>query len=404
MINKNGNRELAYIVRINDIKEIENADRVELAIVQGWSVLVRKNQFKIDDLACFIEIDSKVPQIEPFMFLEKTGFKVKTQKYFKGKVISQGLLMSLEDFNWKFEAATNKIKVNDKTTLEEGSPVTEILGITYYSAEDNQRKNDPDKYKAMTQRKPEIFKKKWAKWLMRREWGRELMFALFGKKKDNPNKFPTKFVGLGKTDEERIENLPQYLGMDNQKWIVTEKIDGTSTTFIMERVRKNKFEFYVCSRNIRITSPDKETYHDTNVYWDMAKKYDIEKKLKDWLIQNPKYDWIAIQGETYGLVQGNPYKMTENEFAIFNCVDSVNGRVGFYEMIDRGKEWKIPCVPYIETIKTLPDTIEKMKAMAEGNSIINTNVLREGLVYRNPDNMTQSFKNVSNSYLLKHSG
>ena len=41
-----------------------------------------------------------------------------------------------------------------------------------------------DKYKKMAQRRPNIFKKPWARWMMKREWGRKLMFALFGKKKD----------------------------------------------------------------------------------------------------------------------------------------------------------------------------------------------------------------------------
>lgn len=398
----NNKRELSYITHIDEIRPLEGYDRVEYARVGGWWVVVRKGQFKVGDLAIYIEVDSRVPAIEPFEFLEKRGYKVKTQKMCK--VISQGLLMSLDDFNWSFDKNTKEIKVNDKIILHEGDPVTDILGITYYVAEDNKRKNDPDKYKAMMQRKPSIFKRKWAKWLMRYEFGRKIMFAFFGKKKDNPNKFPTKFIGLGKTDEERIECLPQYLGIKNTEWVVSEKIDGTSTTFILDRVRKNKFEFYICSRNLRISSSEQETYHGSNVYFEIAQKYDVERKLTDWLIKNPEYDWIAIQGETYGLVQGNPYKMAKNDFAAFNIVDSKNGRVDYNTIIQRCYDLNIPTVPYLYMINELPATIEEMKEMAEGASKINPNVLREGLVYRNPKNMTQSFKNVSNTYLLKHQG
>ena len=58
--------------------------------------MVRKGQFRKGDPAIYFEIDSRVPAREPFMFLEKNDFKIKTQRYFKGKFISQGLLMAAE--------------------------------------------------------------------------------------------------------------------------------------------------------------------------------------------------------------------------------------------------------------------------------------------------------------------
>ena len=69
---------------------------------------------------------------------------------------------------------------------EIGDFLTEKLGkITYAEAEDNKRKaNSVDKYKKMAQRRPNIFKKPWARWMMKREWGRRVMFFFFGKKKD----------------------------------------------------------------------------------------------------------------------------------------------------------------------------------------------------------------------------
>lgn len=66
--------------------------------------MTRKNTFQPGDYAVYFEIDSKVPETEPFKFLEKKHYKVKTQKYTfggKGNFISQGLLMSLEDFKDK---------------------------------------------------------------------------------------------------------------------------------------------------------------------------------------------------------------------------------------------------------------------------------------------------------------
>ena len=105
MLNKKGERELAYIVEINDIQPIEGADRVELAYISGWKVMVKKGQFKKGDLAVYFEIDSKVPETPEFEFLAQKGYKIKTQKYFKGTVISQGLIMGLEDLPSCFEEA-----------------------------------------------------------------------------------------------------------------------------------------------------------------------------------------------------------------------------------------------------------------------------------------------------------
>lgn len=60
MLNKNGERELAYIVKVDDIKPIAGKDRVECAIVGGWTCMVPKNSFKPGDLGVYFEIDSKL--------------------------------------------------------------------------------------------------------------------------------------------------------------------------------------------------------------------------------------------------------------------------------------------------------------------------------------------------------
>ena len=109
MLNSKGERELAYVVLIDNIFSIEGADRVELAVVGGWHIMTRKGQFKPGDPAIYFEIDSKVPETEPFAFLASKHYKIKTQKYFKGTVISQGLLMSAEDFGWTIEKEKSTI-------------------------------------------------------------------------------------------------------------------------------------------------------------------------------------------------------------------------------------------------------------------------------------------------------
>ena len=81
MLNKEGARELAYVVKIDKVEPIPGRDRVESAVVGGWTVMVRKNQFKPGDLGIYFEIDSKCPTKEPFEFLAAKHYKIKTQKY-----------------------------------------------------------------------------------------------------------------------------------------------------------------------------------------------------------------------------------------------------------------------------------------------------------------------------------
>ena len=72
MLNKDNERELAYIVLIDGIEPIPGYDRVEHAIVGGWRCIVQKGQFNVGDPAIYFEIDSRVPKDkECFAFLEK---------------------------------------------------------------------------------------------------------------------------------------------------------------------------------------------------------------------------------------------------------------------------------------------------------------------------------------------
>lgn len=102
MINKKTKqRELCYVVKIDNILPIEGSDNCECTVVGGWHVMTKKGTFKIGDYAIYFEIDSKVPETKAFEFLAKKHYKIKTQKYTfggKGNFISQGLLMSFKDF------------------------------------------------------------------------------------------------------------------------------------------------------------------------------------------------------------------------------------------------------------------------------------------------------------------
>ena len=385
----NDKRALAYIATVTNVRPLEGYDRVEYSQVNGgWWCITKKDEVKIGDKAIYFEIDSLVPNTdERFAFLEPKKYKIKTQKMCK--VYSQGLIMPLSMFP----------ELGDP---EVGTDVTETLGITYYVPEDNKRKsnNSGDKYRAMSQRHKNLFKKKPFRWLMRREWGRKLLFIFFGKKRDKPKSFPTGFPYVHKTDEERVENMP-YILENKNPFVVTEKLDGTSCTYILERKKFGKFEFYVSSRNVRQLTPDQSTYHESNIYWELAKKYDIENKLKEILIERPELKYICIQGEGVGSVQGNPLKLEENDLYVFNLITSDIGRWGSVEgaifaETFLGMKW----VPILDENYTLPDDLEEFKVYADGKSVVNPNVLREGLVLRDKEGKI-SFKNISREYLLK---
>lgn len=382
-------RELAHVEKIISISPIQGADRVEYATVLGWHVMVRKDQFKVGDLAVYIEIDSKTPATESFKFLESKGYRVKTQKYFKGTVLSQGLLMSFEDLGL------------NPADFKEGQGVTDLLGITYYEPEDNIRKAPSvDKYKQMSKRHPIIFKQPWARWMMRRSWGKKLMFLFFGRKKDRKNGWPEWVV---KTDETRCQNAPWMLE-DKMPYIVTEKIDGTSGTYSLKRGHGlfAKSDFYVCSRNVVQDDENQRAYYNINVYWEIAKKYNMREILEDLLEKHPGAEWVTIQGEIFGQgIQKRTYDKKEHYFAAFNLIFSDSGRVNSIVMKDiLEMDYHLPCVPIIDANFILPDTVDELLEYATGKSVYDGG-MREGVVLRSQD-ATKSFKAVSNEYLLKY--
>ncbi len=395
MLNSKGTRELCYIVKIDEIRPIPNYDRVEHARVNGWWVIVVKGQLKVGDLAVYFEIDSKTPEKEPFMFLSKRNFKIKTLKMCK--VISQGLLMSFEDFGWPA----------DKHQL--GDFVTEELGVTYAEAEDNTRKaNSVDKYKKMAQRHGKLFSKQPYRWLMRRDWGKKLLFLFYGRKKDKKTGWPVGlFPGVSKTDQERCENMPWILE-DKTPFIVTQKCDGSSGTYILERKSRKKFEFYVCSRNVRMMNDKQECFYGSdNYYWEVANIYNIEDKMKDWLNKHPEATWICWQGEICAPgIQKNPHHLTKTHFYCFHWTDSVNGRRDIRDAKNDWEEYNMEVVPIIDTNYIMPNDFEDFKISADGmyDKVVcegQENCPREGFVYYKTTDPTFSFKNVSRKYLLK---
>lgn len=422
MLNNDGVRELAYVTRVNAIEPIVGSDNCEAAVVGGWRVMTRKGTFKVGDLAIYFEIDSKVPAKEPFGFLEKKHYKVKTQKYVfggKGNFVSQGLLMHPSDFGWTDcrgtlypDGAIDTGEKGDNQFLYEGDFLTQRLGVTYAEADDNKRKaksNPNTKINSALARHPK-FAKKYGKIVKNNRFLRWFFTLIWGKKNDNKKAFPTKFQYVHHSDEERCENMAWILE-NKTPFVKTTKIDGTSTLFVLERKPFGRTEFYVCSRNVRQLTPDQKTFHDDNVYWQVEFKYHIKEFLNDMLKQHPEWNYVALQGETAGIsengcaIQGNPHKFNDLRFFGYNFIDSNKGRWGSVEARDLTAHYGIEWVPIVDENYILPDDFEEFKLSADGPcEAPGSSGMREGYVYRNVADPNLSFKNVSRAYLIKHNG
>lgn len=412
-----GARELAYVCQVLKIEPMVGYDNLELATINGWTCVVGKNDFHVGDFGIYFEIDSKLPEVEPFTnsaAIVKYHFKIKTQKFGRGgiKYISQGLLMHPREFGWK------EIKEENKETYLIGERnkqfylgdfLTQTLGITYYEPEDNARKAKPaDKYKLMCARHQNLFKKyKFFRWLYSKIWGKKLLFIFLGKKRDKRQSWP---AWVSKTDEERVQNQPWRFPGDDTEWIATEKIDGSSSTFTMRQAKPKKRKLLVCSRNVVFDKPDEKCFYETNIYTEMAEKYDIERVLNYILDTYLNLEFITIQGEIYG---GNIQKRKygdEHKLAIFNIITKFKDKeptrynpVHMHEFIDSINNklgTHLEGVPVINEHFKLPETCEELLEIANGKSVIDGG-MREGLVFRSQDG-SDSFKAVSNDFLLKY--
>lgn len=347
-------RKLASIRRIAEIKPIEKADAIEAVRVDGWWVVTKKGEFKVDDLVVYFEIDSWIPtEIAPF--LTKPGHYPKEYEGVKGErlrtvklrgQISQGLVLPV-----------SVLPMEECTPYagpwKEGDDVTATLGILKYEP--------------------------------------PVSAQLAGQVEGS---FPS-FVR--KTDQERIQNLPHWFERYRHLlWEVSIKLDGSSMT-----VYHNNGKTGVCSRNWDLKEDDNVSF------WKVAKRLRLHEGLTR-LGRN-----IALQGELIGEgIQGNPEKLHGQDFFVFDIWDIDQGRhcTSFerHTILDTlfGMGYEIKEVPIIQ--EAMPvfasyDTMDKLLAFAGAGPSLNTDI-REGLVFKATqpiDGEVLSFKAINNTYLLK---
>lgn len=353
-------RKLASIRLISDVVPIPDADKIQLAIVDGWQVVVKRDEFKPGDYSVYMEPDSFVsnslcpwltkPGNKPREYQGILGERLRTVRL--RKTLSQGLLLPLsvipgfdsydvvEDSQGQLHFISNR--TNARLSL--GDDVSDLLGVVKYEP--------------------------------------PIPACLSGMARGNwPSQIP-------KTDEERIQNLtrewPYYKTL---KYEVTEKLNGSSMTCGIVND-----EFIVCSRNINL----KET--EDNSFWIQARRYDFENKLRSLELND-----IVIQAEICGpKIQGNPYNLSEADIFVFSVYDAKQGRY----LTSQERTELIYCldlkhVPIVHH-EFCPDDmdISDILEMANGSSVINPQTIREGFVFKTLDS-TVHWKAISNEFLLK---
>ena len=355
-------RKLAYVETVKSVSPIPNADKIEVARVRNWNVVIKKGELKEGDKCVYFEIDSFLPVIPfpLFDFLRKSsykkdgdteGFVLKTMR-FKG-VLSQGLIMPLDVVLSAFGISlpSNVFGIELPALLDDGFDLTELLNVKKYE-------------------KP-------------------VPACLGGEVLGN---FPS---FIPKTDEERIQNINQEFleNMMLDKIYVTEKIDGTSITVYIKDTHVG-----VCGRNYEF----KETTQNSYNY--AVKNYKLREKLLAFKAEEDRN--IALQGELIGPgIQGNHYNLNDVRILWFSGYDiDKQKRMDFAEFQSILDRFKLTLVPIVgctihQTDKTNPS---KWIEFADGKSKLDPSVIREGIVVRSQKNPQLSFKAVSNKYLLKY--
>lgn len=369
-------RKLASIQKVYNIRPIEGADKIQLCNVLGWQVIIAKaDGFKEGDLCIYCEVDSILPARPEFEFLKDKKYRIKTIKL-KGEY-SQGICFPLNIISSLSNASPYK--------LQEGDDVTELLGIKKYDLQATIEQK-------LMEEQSKIYKNRIDKFLKKYSWYRKLTFK--------PQRYPLpKFIK--KTDEDRIQLFPNICEEHkNTKFVVTEKLDGCSASyFIVKNLRKwqfwKKYILGVCSRNFQLLIPD------DSVYWKIARLMYIKKILIKHACDTGQY--LGIQGEIIGpKVQGNKYKLSENQFHIFNIFD-IKTQTLFQNNAREiwQQEHKLQGVPTINQNFTLKDSVKEMVKYSQGKSQLNPEIEREGIVIRNYSKNI-SFKVINPQFLMQY--
>lgn len=366
-------RDLASIEKIEKVTPIPDKDKIELASVGGWEVIVEKNKYKEGDLVVYCEYDTILPIRKEFEFLRSRcysklydGFRIKNMKM--AGVFSQGIVFPLSILPDKTQ---NKAK--------EGMIVAKDLGIIKYDPEEKRERlslNNSKKYSGLK------------KILMKSKLIRRLVLGKYEKKSPYP---PT----VSKSDETNIQKTFNFLknNYPEELYYGTEKMEGQAVSYmVLKKGRKRDFRVY--SHNI-IRSNWKT---GTGNWEKVAQRDNLDKKLLK-LKEN-----ICVQGEICGPgIQRNIYGFKDLTFFVYGIINTDTGYKYNYEEINTFCiDNNLTMVPVLFKNRKLLDSTKEILDEANGNSIFSegSKAQREGIVWRSMTNPDIGFKAKSPEYLI----
>jgi len=359
---------VAYVGKIGSVSEIPGADNIELATVGGWNAITKKGEYKVDDLVVVATTDAVIPkelsdQLGVTNYLRK-GQRVRTVKL-RG-VYSECLIMSLS------QVFKSNMSVDG---FVEGQDMMEVLGITKY---------EPP-----------------AKVITLVSGGRKVKYH------QNPNfhvyyKFPNQ------------KNVPDMFNEEDQV-VITRKLHGTNARYGIVRKKKMSlwdrvkfffgdvwagFEYVYGSHNVEKGS-ESQGFYSTDVWDDVARKYDIRKKL--WEHVRETYDYLEngfiVYGEIYGAgIQKNyDYGLTDIKFAGFDV--EVDGKYEGYPA--EVAHFDVMDLPKVENLYWGHWNKEKQDKFVFNNNIEGTKVPHEGVIVKDVSGDRRKVSKVINpDYLI----
>ncbi len=372
-------RALVSVRRIFSILKCENSDNLSIVRLSvlgnktkdcGWQVIINHTQEKYDigDLVVFFEIDSVLPSnVKEFGFMASCKYRVKTVKL-RGH-LSQGLILPIVKVREIMKNMCSKLLLTTNNCYE-GQDLTSYLGVKkFVSSEESKLYNV----------------------------------------NETRHTFPLDICE--KTREERIQNINiSKWGDYSKNCVVTEKLDGTSATFVFD---ENGLLTHVCSRNFCL--PNK----NNSVYWKIGEKLqtNIHKHIEENGNNVLQHFPCVIQGEICGpKIQNNRYQLSELKLFVFTvsqtkkkCSEcshtqpikrlSVLNKV-FDQFVQAMGVTKVPVIePSVDiSDKNVSYILEKY---SKGFSTLHPNIKREGVVIRSNQDPNKSFKAINNDVLLK---
>jgi RNA ligase (TIGR02306 family) len=283
----------AYVAKIDEIKEIVGADKIEQARIGGWNCIIQKGQYDVGDLVVVATTDAVIPQdmsdaMEVTNYLRK-GQRVRTVKL-RG-VYSECLIIPLK--------YAEKL-THPKAKWAEGTDMMELLGIFKYEP--------PVKQITLGS-------------------GRKIRYS------ENPNflvyyKFPNqKNVPDMFNEEDYVQITRKYHGT-NARYGIVKKIKLSFWDKVKKFFRVADkwidYEFVVGSHNVEKGS-DSQGFYDTNVWYEIADKYEIKKKMWNYVKKYTPEEigsGVTLYGEIYGagIQKGYDYGLEEIKFVGFDVM------------------------------------------------------------------------------------